>query len=162
MSAAMAFVPLSSSSKRCCTSAAKASGVAHRASNEAVKREEELEAATARHLEWRAAKKAKRKERRRRRKFDASATLSDLRAAEAMVTRGDEDMRATRKLGKAIAVSFDDPETCQGPRWDVPLDDRLVLDAGFKGLMLDYSLGGYRDFDDYYRVVGGTATQGYP
>ena len=33
------------------------------------------------------------------------------------------------KLGKAIAVSFDDPETCQGPRWDVPLDDRLVLDA---------------------------------
>lgn len=33
------------------------------------------------------------------------------------------------KLGKAIAVSFDDPETCQGPRWDVLLDDRLVLDA---------------------------------
>ncbi len=41
-------------------------GVAHRASIEAVQREQELEAATARHLEWRAAKKAKRKERRRR------------------------------------------------------------------------------------------------
>ena len=74
---------------------------------DALKREEELEAATARHLEWRAAKKAKRKERRRRRKFDASATLSDLRAAEAMVTRGDEDMRITRKLGKAIAARLD-------------------------------------------------------
>jgi hypothetical protein len=82
-------------------------GVAHRASNEAVKREEELEAATARHLEWRAANKRKRKERRRRRKFDASATLSDLRAAEAMVTRGDDDMRITRKLGKAIAARLD-------------------------------------------------------
>ena len=81
-------------------------GVAHRASNEAVKREEELEAATARHLEWRAANKRKRKERRRRRKFDASATLSDLRAAEAMVTRGDDDMRR-RKLGKAIAARLD-------------------------------------------------------
>ncbi|MGA1808209.1 MULTISPECIES: TonB-dependent receptor [Sphingobium] len=41
------------------------------------------------------------------------------------------------------------------------MDDRLVLDAGFKGLMLDYSLGGYRDFDDYYRVVGGTAVAGW-
>ena len=82
-------------------------GVANRASNEAVKREEELEAATARHLEWRAANKRKRKERRRRRKFDASATLSDLRAAEAMVTRGDDDMRITRKLGKAIAARLD-------------------------------------------------------
>ena len=67
----------------------------------------ELEAATARHLEWRAANKRKRKERRRRRKFDASATLSDLRATEAMVTRGDEDMRITRKLGKAIAARLD-------------------------------------------------------
>ena len=75
-------------------------GVAHRASNEAVKREEELEAATARHLEWRAANKRKRKERRRRRKFDASATLSDLRAAEAMVTRGDDDMRITRNSAR--------------------------------------------------------------
>ena len=82
-------------------------GVANRASNEAVAREEELEAATARHLEWRAANKRKRKERRRRRKFDASATLSDLRAAEAMVTRGDDDMRITRKLGKAIAARLD-------------------------------------------------------
>ena len=82
-------------------------GVAHRASNEAVKREEELEAATARHLEWRAAKKAKRKERRRRRKFDASATLSDLRATEAMVTRGDDYMRIAQKLTKTIAARLD-------------------------------------------------------
>ncbi|WHO37707.1 TonB-dependent receptor [Sphingobium sp. AP49] len=41
------------------------------------------------------------------------------------------------------------------------MDDRLVLDAGFKGLMLDYRLGGYRDFDDYYRVVGGVAVAGW-
>ena len=33
------------------------------------------------------------------------------------------------KLGKAIALSFDDPKTSQGPRWDVPLDDALVLDV---------------------------------
>ena len=82
-------------------------GVANRASNEAITREQELEAATARHLEWRAAKKAKRKERRRRRKFDASATLSDLRAAEAMVGRGDEDMRIAQKLTKTIAARLD-------------------------------------------------------
>ena len=58
-------------------------------------------------MEWRAANKRKRKERRRRKKFDASATLSDLRATEAMVTRGDDDMRITRKLGKAIAARLD-------------------------------------------------------
>ena len=70
-------------------------------------REEELEAATARHLEWRLQKKAKRKERRRRRKFDASATISDLRATEAMVTRGDDDMRIAQKLTKTIAARLD-------------------------------------------------------
>ncbi|BBF71106.1 TonB-dependent receptor [Sphingomonas bisphenolicum] len=41
------------------------------------------------------------------------------------------------------------------------MDDRLVLDVGFKGLMLDYSLRGYRDFDDYYRVVGGVGVAGW-
>ncbi|MBA4090602.1 MAG: TonB-dependent receptor [Sphingobium sp.] len=41
------------------------------------------------------------------------------------------------------------------------VDDRLVLDVGFKGLMLDYSLRGYRDFDDYYRVVGGVGVAGW-
>ena len=33
------------------------------------------------------------------------------------------------KLGKAIALSFDDPKTSQGPRWNVPLDDASVLDV---------------------------------
>lgn len=40
-------------------------------------------------------------------------------------------------------------------------DDALVLDFGFKGLMLDYAYRGYRDFDDYYRVIGGVARPGY-
>jgi len=40
-------------------------------------------------------------------------------------------------------------------------DDRLVLDLGFKGLMLDYRLSGYRDFDDYYRVVNGVGVPGW-
>ncbi|WP_425511303.1 TonB-dependent receptor domain-containing protein [Sphingobium fontiphilum] len=40
-------------------------------------------------------------------------------------------------------------------------DEQLVLDFGFKGLMLDYLYNGYRDFDDYYRVVGGVAQPGW-
>ncbi|RJG56585.1 TonB-dependent receptor [Sphingobium terrigena] len=40
-------------------------------------------------------------------------------------------------------------------------DDRLVLDLGFKGLLLDYSHRGYRDFADYYRSVGGQGVPGY-
>jgi iron complex outermembrane receptor protein len=40
-------------------------------------------------------------------------------------------------------------------------DDRLILNAGFKGLLLDYSQRGYRDFDDYYRVVGGVGVPGW-
>lgn len=40
-------------------------------------------------------------------------------------------------------------------------DERLVIDLGFKGLMLDYLYRGYRDFDDYYRIVGGVARPGY-
>lgn len=41
------------------------------------------------------------------------------------------------------------------------LDDRLTLSLGFKGLVLDYRQRGYRDFDDYYRVVGGTGVAGW-
>jgi iron complex outermembrane receptor protein len=41
------------------------------------------------------------------------------------------------------------------------LEDRLVLDFGLKGLSLDYSQRGYRDFDDYYRVVGGVGVKGW-
>ncbi|WP_340265220.1 TonB-dependent receptor [Sphingobium mellinum] len=40
-------------------------------------------------------------------------------------------------------------------------DDRLVLDLGFKGLVMDYVQRGYRDFDDYYRVVGGVGVPGW-
>lgn len=40
-------------------------------------------------------------------------------------------------------------------------DERLVIDAGFKGLSLDYVLRGYRDFDDYYRVVNGVGVPGW-
>ncbi|AUW58546.1 TonB-dependent receptor [Sphingobium sp. SCG-1] len=40
-------------------------------------------------------------------------------------------------------------------------DDRLVLDFGFKGLALDYVHNGYRDFDDYYRLVGGVGVPGW-
>ncbi|MDX3899833.1 MAG: TonB-dependent receptor [Sphingobium sp.] len=40
-------------------------------------------------------------------------------------------------------------------------DERLILDFGFKGLLLDYVQRGYRDFDDYYRVVGGRGVAGW-
>lgn len=40
-------------------------------------------------------------------------------------------------------------------------DEQLVLDFGFKGLMIDYLYNGYRDFDDYYRMVGGVAQPGW-
>ncbi|EQB14728.1 TonB-denpendent receptor [Sphingobium quisquiliarum P25] len=40
-------------------------------------------------------------------------------------------------------------------------DERLILDIGFKGLMMDYVQRGYRDFDDYYRVVGGIGVPGW-
>ncbi|UZW53840.1 TonB-dependent receptor [Sphingobium sp. JS3065] len=40
-------------------------------------------------------------------------------------------------------------------------DERLILDLGFKGLVMDYAQRGYRDFDDYYRTTGtGLATRG--
>jgi iron complex outermembrane receptor protein len=41
-------------------------------------------------------------------------------------------------------------------------DDRLVLDFGFKGLLLDYTYRGYRDFDDYYRARPGVTGQFLP
>ncbi|WP_445326832.1 TonB-dependent receptor [Sphingobium sp. AN558] len=34
------------------------------------------------------------------------------------------------------------------------LDDRLIVDLGFKSLFLDYHYFGYRDFDDYSRNIG--------
>jgi iron complex outermembrane receptor protein len=40
-------------------------------------------------------------------------------------------------------------------------DERLIVDLGFKGLVLDYQQRGYRDFDDYYRVVGGVGVKGW-
>ena len=41
------------------------------------------------------------------------------------------------------------------------MEDRLILDVGFKGLNLDYGYRGYREFDDYYRVVAGQGVPGY-
>lgn len=41
------------------------------------------------------------------------------------------------------------------------MDGKLSLTLGFKGLSIDYSLNGYRDYNDYYRVVGGVPVPGY-
>lgn len=41
------------------------------------------------------------------------------------------------------------------------LSDAFELSAGFKGLSLDYAVGGYRDYADYYRVVNGTGVAGW-
>src|SRR3546814_9567097 len=41
------------------------------------------------------------------------------------------------------------------------MDDALALTSGFKGLSVDYMLNGYRDYNDYYRVVGGVGVPGY-
>jgi iron complex outermembrane receptor protein len=40
-------------------------------------------------------------------------------------------------------------------------DDRVMIDLGVKGLILDYQQRGYRDFDDYYRTVGGVGVAGW-
>ena len=40
-------------------------------------------------------------------------------------------------------------------------DDRLQIVLGVKGLDMDYQQRGYRDFADYYRVVGGVPVAGY-
>jgi iron complex outermembrane receptor protein len=41
------------------------------------------------------------------------------------------------------------------------LGEALELTAGFKGLSLDYALRGYRDYNDYARLVGGVGVAGY-
>lgn len=41
------------------------------------------------------------------------------------------------------------------------LDDKLKVEVGVKSLTVDYGLEGYRNFNDYYRVVGGVAVAGY-
>ncbi|MDP3735848.1 MAG: TonB-dependent receptor [Hyphomonadaceae bacterium] len=41
------------------------------------------------------------------------------------------------------------------------LDDRLNVEVGVKALSIDYSLEGYRDFNDYFRVVGGVGVAGW-
>ena len=41
------------------------------------------------------------------------------------------------------------------------LEDKLSLELGVKALHVDYSLSGYRNYADYYRVVDGVAVAGY-
>jgi len=41
------------------------------------------------------------------------------------------------------------------------LDDKLNVEVGVKALSIDYQLSGYRDFNDYYRVVGGVGVAGW-
>ena len=41
------------------------------------------------------------------------------------------------------------------------IDNKLILDLGIKGLSLDYQQRGYRDYNDYYRVVGGATVAGW-
>ena len=41
------------------------------------------------------------------------------------------------------------------------LDDRLIVDLGFKSLFLDYHYFGYRDYADYFRNTGTAATPNY-
>jgi iron complex outermembrane receptor protein len=41
------------------------------------------------------------------------------------------------------------------------LDDKLIVDIGFKALSMDYHYFGYRDYADYYRNVGTTAAPRY-
>ncbi len=41
------------------------------------------------------------------------------------------------------------------------LDDALNVEVGVKALSIDYQLSGYRDFNDYYRVVGGVGVPGW-
>jgi len=41
------------------------------------------------------------------------------------------------------------------------LDDKLDIEVGFKALSVDYELFGFRDFNDYYRIVGGVAQAGW-
>jgi iron complex outermembrane receptor protein len=41
------------------------------------------------------------------------------------------------------------------------LDDKLIVDIGFKALSMDYHYFGYRDYADYYRNIGTTAAPNY-
>ena len=41
------------------------------------------------------------------------------------------------------------------------MDEKLDLTLGVKSLTIDYQLNGYRDYADYYRVVGGVGVAGY-
>lgn len=41
------------------------------------------------------------------------------------------------------------------------LDEKLVVELGVKSLSVDYRQQGYRDFNDYARVVGGVAVAGW-
>jgi len=41
------------------------------------------------------------------------------------------------------------------------LDDQLNVELGVKALSIDYQLSGYRDFNDYHRVVGGVGAPGW-
>lgn len=41
------------------------------------------------------------------------------------------------------------------------MDDKLKLELGVKSLKVDYALQGHRNFNDYYRVVGGVAIPGW-
>lgn len=41
------------------------------------------------------------------------------------------------------------------------LDDALKLEVGVKSLRVDYELSGYRNFNDYYRVVNGATVAGW-
>lgn len=41
------------------------------------------------------------------------------------------------------------------------LEDALKIEVGVKALSIDYQLSGYRDFNDYYRTVGGVGVAGW-
>ncbi len=41
------------------------------------------------------------------------------------------------------------------------MDDRLIVDLGFKSLFMDYHYFGYRDYADYYRNIGTTTAPNY-
>lgn len=61
--------------------------------------------------------------------------------------RNYESTRETTQLFLKDTISF--------------LDDTLNVEVGVKALSIDYALSGYRDFNDYYRVVGGVGVAGW-
>ena len=119
----------------------------------ALKWQDALVAARALILVWRAANKIKRMERRRRRMFDASATLSDLRAAEAMVGKGDADMRIAQELSRNIAARLDPshPRQQRTAQLLAPPDPRrggILHDAPSPFLTSASAPWEYKDFAD--------------